>query len=71
MKSAVKPEAFDAFVKKLRVIVKKVERAARWTVQKEFPDYPVFVGPLVCADIMLAGFTFAEERYHHQVGRLV
>ena len=71
VKAAVKTSAFNAFVKKLRVIAKLVERAARWTVQKEFPEYPVFIGPLVCADIMLAGFTFAEERYHHQVGRVM
>ena len=71
VKAAVEPAMFETFVRKLQEIARRVENAARWTVQKAFPAYPVFVGPLVCADVMLAGFAAAEERYHHQVGRVM
>ena len=71
VKSAVPQAIFDKFMSDLRATAGKIEQAARWTVQKTFPQYPVFVGPLVCADIMLAGFLFAEARYHHQVGRVM
>lgn len=38
---------------------------------KALPTYPVFVGPLVCADVMLAGFEASEQRHHHEVGRVM
>ena len=71
LKAAVKKPLFAEFVEKLRAIALRVEQATRWTVQKAFPKYPVFVGPLVCADIMLAGFQLAGARYDHQVGRVM
>ena len=71
VKAAVKPAIFKSFVDKLRGIARRVELAAKWTVQKAFPNYPVFVGPLVCADIMLAGFQMADVRYEHQLGRVM
>ena len=71
VKAAVKPAIFETFVTKLRGIAQRVEQAAKWTLQKAFPNYPVFVGPLVCADIMLAGFLFADQRYEHQLGRVM
>ena len=70
VKAAVKPAIFKTFVTKLRGIARRVEQAAKWTLQKAF-QYPVFVGPLVCADIMLAGFLFADQRYEHQLGRVM
>ena len=54
VKSAVKPEIFAKFMKELRAIATRVENAARWTIQGIFKDYPVFAGPIVCADIMAA-----------------
>ena len=36
-----------------------------------FKDYPVFVGPIVCANIIQVGFRYAEKRYEHQVGRVM
>ena len=36
-----------------------------------FSQYPVFVGLLVCVDIMLAGFSYAEARYHLQLDRVM
>lgn len=71
VKAAVKSAIFESFVSKLRGIAGRVELAAKWTVQKAFPNYPVFVGPLVCADIMLAGFQMADVRYEHQLGRVM
>ena len=59
----------NPFMQKLRDVAKRVQDAAKWAVQRAFPDHPVFVGPLVAADIMLAGFKYAEARYHHQVSR--
>ena len=71
LKAVVEPARFETFVKKLQGIARRVEHAARWEVQAAFPTYPVFVGPLVCADVMLAGFVAAEERYHRQVARVM
>ena len=71
VKAAVPEAVFAKFVSELRGISSRVEQAARWTVQKAFSQYPVFVGPLVCADVMLAGFSYAEARYHHQVARVM
>ena len=53
VKATVKSAIYKSFVEKLRGIARRVELAAKWTVQRAFPNYPVFVGPLVCADIML------------------
>ena len=69
VKAAVPKVLFNPFVVKLRAVARRVEDAAKWTLQKAFPEYPVFSGPVVVADIMLAGFGFAERRYHHQVSR--
>ena len=58
-------------MKTLIAVANRVENAARWAMQEAFPGYPVFVGPLVSADIMMAGFAAAESRYVHQVGRIM
>ena len=71
VKAAVLSEQFDSFVKTLTAVAKRVENASRWALQEVFPTYPVFVGPLVAADIMMAGFSAAESRYVHQVGRIM
>ena len=47
VKSAVSQTIFAKFIAELRAVEGKVEQAARWTVQKTFPKYPVFVGPCV------------------------
>ena len=71
LKAAVEPAFFETFVTKLQGIAQRIEHAARWELQAAFPKYPVFVGPLVCADVMLAGFVAAEERYHREVARVM
>ena len=71
MNAAFKPAIFKTFVTKLRGIARRVEQAAKWTLQKKAFQYPVFVGPLVRADVMLAGFLFADQRYEHQLGRVM
>ena len=69
VKAAVLELQLNPFIVKLRAAAKRIEDAAKWTVQRVFPDHAVYVGPLVAADIMLAGFKYAEARYHHQVAR--
>ena len=71
VKAAVSTEQFDAFFNTLCAVANRVENAARWAVQRTFQSYPVFVGPLVAADIIVAGFKAAESRYDHQVGRVM
>ena len=71
VRAAVPQVRFNPFVVKLRAVARRVEDAAKWSAQRAFPEYPVFVGPIVAADIMLAGFGFAEKRYHHQVSRVM
>ena len=62
VKSAVKTEIFFKFITELRQIATRVENAARWAVQKVFKDYPVFVGAIVCANIIQVRFRYAEKR---------
>ena len=71
VKASIPDGTFNPFVVKLRSVARRVEDAAKWTMQRTFSDYPVFIGPIVAADIMLAGFQFAEQRYHHQVSRVM
>ena len=42
---------------------KLVQKAALWAMQAEFMADPVFVGPIVAADIIAAGLTAAERRF--------
>lgn len=71
VKAAVRPAIFNTFVKELREMAITMEQAARWTVHRAFPEYPVFVGPLVCVDVMVTGFRYAEVRYDHQIDRVM
>ena len=36
-------------------------------MQAEFVTDPIFVGPIVAADVMAAGFYAAERRFHNLV----
>ena len=47
VKASVQSEQFDSIVRTLISVANRVENASRWAVQKVFPKYPVFVGPLV------------------------
>lgn len=60
VKSAVNTSTFPKIMSKLREIAARVKQAA-----------PVFVDPIVCADIMQTGFRYPEKRYEHQVGRVM
>ena len=59
----VKPEKFKACLLQLQEKAKLVQNAAMWTMQAEFRADPVFVGPIVAADIIVAGFKFASGRF--------
>ena len=71
VKASVSAAIFNKFMRELRELALTIEQAARWTLQRAFSGFPVFVGPLVCADIMVAGFRYAEARYDHQIGRVM
>lgn len=62
IKAAVITAQFNKFVRALISIANRLENAARWAVQEKFPDYPVFVGPVVSADVMMAGFQEAQKK---------
>ena len=42
---------------------KLVSSASMWTVQRKHPTVPIWAGPLVPADVMLAGFRAAARSY--------
>ena len=44
-------------------VAKQVELAAMYELQRQFPEYPVFQGPLVTSDVILLGFGFAEQYF--------
>ena len=50
-------------VSKLQKTAKLVSNASMWTVQREHPSIPIWAGPLVPADIMLAAFRVAAKPY--------
>ena len=50
-------------MKKLQKTAKKVGLASMWAVQSEHPTTPVWIGPLVPADVMLAGFRSGAKVY--------
>ena len=47
----------------LQKTAKSVAVAATWSVQQQNPSIPIWCGPLVPADIMLAGFRAAAKSY--------
>jgi hypothetical protein len=53
-------EELTAHVDKLRDSAKSVGDAMCWTVQKDFVDQPIFVGPITASDVMRAGFCHAS-----------
>ena len=61
--ATVKPEDWAALIKDLQQKARAVQQAALWTMQAEFPADPVFVGPIVAADIVAAGLRFADARF--------
>ena len=52
----IQPDELSREVKALHRTAKSVGLASMWRVQREHRHVPVLVGPLVPADIMLAGF---------------
>ena len=61
--ATVKPEVWAEQVQRLHRYAKVVQKAAVWAMQAEFVADPIFVGPIVAADIVAAGFNAAEKRY--------
>ena len=47
-------------VDELRASAKAVGTAMCWTVQKDFKEQPIFVGPITASDVMRAGFRHAS-----------
>lgn len=61
--ATVTPEDWASLVQSLQRQAKSVQRAAMWAMQKEFVSDQVFVGPIVAADVMAAGFEAADARF--------
>ena len=68
--ATVKPNDWSALLQTLQRQAKVVERAALWSMQALFPSDPVFVGPIVAADVIAAGFVAADERFKRLVQSL-
>ena len=57
-------------MKRLQKAAKKVGLASMWAVQHENPTVQIWAGPLVPADIMLAGFRSGAKAYRTMVHNL-
>ena len=68
--AVIDTEDLAADMKKLQQTAKKVGLAAMWAVQQENPSTPVWVGPLVPADVMLAGFRAGAKSYKTMINNL-
>ena len=60
VRATVESDAFNEHVGELQAMAKKVSKAAMWAIQRGHNE-PILLGPIVAADVMLAGFTAAAS----------
>ena len=65
--ATVKKSDWMGHMQELQRKAKLVASAAKWAMQKEFPGDPVFVGPVVAADIVASGLIAADIRFRRMV----
>ena len=63
VRATVKTAQWAPLMQELQCKAKLVQKAALWAMQSEFMADPVFVGPIVAADIIAAGLKSAEARF--------
>ena len=63
IRTVIEPDALEREIKALHRTAKSVGIASMWRIQRAHRRLPILVGPLVPADIMLAGFRAACEGF--------
>ena len=63
VRATISAHEFKAHMKELAIMARTVATAARWAVQGRFPRDPIFVGPIVEADVVLAALRYADDRF--------
>ena len=63
IRTTIAQRELQPFLDQLRGWASLIAQASTWVLQAQYPDYPVFYGPIVAADVWLAAFHHAANRF--------